>query len=69
MWRNMNTYLINRDTIQVRLNILVNGFTNGFDLKYNGERRVRRMAPNLPFRVGNPTDLWNKVMVEVKNKR
>ena len=48
---------------------LVNGFTNGFDLKYNGERRVRRMAPNLPFRVGNPTDLWNKVMVEVKNKR
>ena len=48
---------------------LVDGFRNGFDLCYEGSRRVRRTASNLPFRVGTPFDLWQKVMIEVKAKR
>ena len=52
-----------------KMTYLVNGFRHGFDLEYQGERRVRRLAPNLPFIVGFPTELWNKVMSEVKAKR
>ena len=46
---------------------LVNGFTEGFSLKYNGNlKNVRREAPNLKLQVGSKTELWNKVMNEVK---
>ena len=48
---------------------LIDGFKNGFDLQFSGDRKVTRMAPNLKLRVGNKTDLWNKVMKEVKAKR
>ena len=45
---------------------LVNGFTNGFDLEYQGPRNVKRSARNLPLSVGSKEELWNKVMTEVK---
>ena len=48
---------------------LIQGFTNGFDLGYRGDRTVRRSAPNLKFTIGNETQLWNKVMQEVQAKR
>ena len=44
---------------------LVNGFRNGFSLEYYGKRNVVRTAENLKLRVGNPIELWNKVMLEV----
>ena len=48
---------------------LVDGFTKGFSLQYQGPKKVQRTAPNLKLRVGSKLELWNKVMVEVKAKR
>ena len=46
---------------------LVNGFTNGFSLEYEGcLKNCKRFAPNLKLRVGNKVELWNKVMAEVE---
>ena len=48
---------------------LVQGFTKGFSLCYEGPSKVRQKSPNLKFTVGSPTELWNKIMVEVEAKR
>ena len=48
---------------------LIDDFTNGLSLKYNGPKKVTEKAPNLKLRVGSPVELWNKVMTEVKAKR
>ena len=48
---------------------LVNGFSHGFSLCYQGKTKIRRKSPNLKFTVGSPEELWNKIMVEVKAKR
>ena len=49
---------------------LVDGFKNGFSIGYEGPQDVKITSPNLKFReVGSPTELWNKVMKEVKEKR
>ena len=46
---------------------LIDGFTNGFPIGYQGPENVKITSPNLKFReVGNTTMLWNKVMKEVK---
>ena len=52
------------------INFLIDGFTNGFALGFNGDRRVIRTAPNLRLDpIGTPLDLWNKVISEVKSHR
>ena len=48
---------------------LVDGFTRGFSLGYQGPCKLRRKAPNLKLTVDSHTELWNKVMTEVKAKR
>ena len=48
---------------------LVDGFRYGFSLGYEGNERVQIRSPNLKFRIGDETELWNKVMKEVKEKR
>ena len=49
---------------------LVDGFENGFSIGYSGNENVQIRSPNLKFReVGSPTELWNKVMKEVKEGR
>ena len=48
---------------------LINGFKNGFSLGYKGDRNVCQTSPNLKITVGSETELWNKVMKEVKLKR
>ena len=45
---------------------LVDGFRNGFDLGYRGPIKRRSTAQNLPFRVGSPIEMWNKIIKEVK---
>ena len=46
---------------------LVEGFREGFKLKYDGKLKdCKRLAPNLKLRVGSKLELWNKVMNEVK---
>ena len=51
---------------QNKTKFLVDGFSQGFDLHYEGDRNCTRTSPNLRFRVGDPTDLWNKLMKEVQ---
>ena len=33
------------------------------------QKKVQRKSPNIPLTMGSPTELWNKIMVEVKAKR
>ena len=44
----------------------MDGFKHGFDLHYEGPTCRCDTARNLPFRVGDKYDLWEKVMKEVK---
>ena len=48
---------------------MVTGFKNGFEIGYEGNRKIKRTAPNLRLTIGTKTDLWNKVMKEVEKKR
>ena len=49
---------------------LVRGFTKGFSLQYRGPRKnIQRTAANLPITIGLETEMWNKIMQEVKMKR
>ena len=48
---------------------LVKGFTKGFDIGYRGPKVRRHTADNLPFRIGSKTEMWNKIMKEVKEGR
>ena len=48
---------------------IVKGFREGFSLGYEGNKEVEKTAPNLPFRIGSPMEMWNKVMKEVQAKR
>ena len=45
---------------------LVEGFRNGFSIGYEGDPDVQLTAPNLKLNIGDSTELWNKVMKEVK---
>ena len=48
---------------------VVKGFRQGFSLGYMGKKHVKLTSPNLKLRVGLETELWNKMMKEVKEKR
>ena len=50
-------------------NFLLDGFRNGFDLGYRGPMNRQDTAQTLPFRVGNATILWNKMISEVELNR
>ena len=41
----------------------------GFSLGYQGPEEIQKTSDNLKFSIGNETELWNKVMKEVKNQR
>ena len=45
------------------------GFSQGFDIGYQGPKVRTSTANNLPFTVGNEIELWNKLMKEVKLNR
>ena len=46
---------------------LIDGFTNGFDIEYQGKENRQDSAKNIPFQagVGNSTEMWQKIMKEV----
>ena len=48
---------------------LVDGFTNGFDIGYQGPVERQSTSENIPLTVGTQVDLWTKIMTEVKCKR
>ena len=45
---------------------LVKGFTEGFDIGYRGPVNRADEARNLPINVGSLSDIWDKIMKEVK---
>ena len=48
---------------------LVEGFTNRFDINYNGPVNRKDESKNIPFHTGNKEILWEKIMSEVKERR
>ena len=54
---------------ETETNFLVEGFTQGFDIGYNGPTQRQSRSRNIPFTVGDKFDLWSKIMKEVKEKR
>ena len=50
---------------------LVDGFSNGFDICYNGPTNRMDYSQNIPFQVGvgSKEEMWEKIMKEVKLKR
>ena len=52
-----------------KIKFLEDGFTNGFDIGYQGPETRQSESNNIPLRVGSKTELWNKLMKEVKAKR
>lgn len=47
---------------------LLRGFREGFRMGFEGLRNVVREAPNMKTQVGTKTELWNKIMKEVRDK-
>ena len=48
---------------------LVQGFKEGFKIRYHGDRDVQMRAPNLKLECGTTTGLWSKFMKELKAQR
>ena len=48
---------------------LQQGFTHGFDIGYKGPVTRTSTSKNIPLRVGNEVELWNKLIKEVCLKR
>ena len=47
---------------------LVEGFSNGFDIGYQGPKLRKSTSKNIPFTVGKSV-MWKKIMNEVKEGR
>ena len=65
---NLKKLLVESKYDQGETNFLIEGFTNGFEIGYEGDLKVKMKSPNLKFQegVGDEVVLWNKVMKEVK---
>ena len=49
-----------------KVEFLPNGFVNGFDIGYEGPEHRQSKSENLPFTIGIESELWGKLMKEVK---
>ena len=49
----------------VKSEFLLHGFSQGFDISYQGTKTRQSRSKNIPLTVGTKTELWNKVMKEV----
>ena len=65
----LNQLLIECDYNESERTFLVEGFSEGFSLGFNAPINMKQTAPNLELTVGSETELWNKVMKEVKEGR
>ena len=45
---------------------LIDGFTNGFDLHYQGPKIRQDSSENIPLNIGSKLEIWEKMMKEVK---
>ena len=51
------------------IQFLRNGFSNGFDIGYEGPKDRCSTPENIPFSIRNDVEMWNKIMKEVKHGR
>ena len=51
------------------IDFLKEGFTNGFDISYEGPVNRTSSSANIPLKIGSEEELWNKLMKEVKAER
>ena len=51
---------------QSKIETIHQGFTNGFDISYTGPKERQSYSQNIPLRVHTKTQLWNKLMKEIK---
>lgn len=64
--RELERLLVETEYPREKTQFLVNGFTEGFTLGYEGPMVRRTFSRNHKLRAGNQTVLWNKIMLEVK---
>ena len=62
-------YLVKANYDATETSFLYVGFKEGFRLEYNGPTNRRDKSNNIPLRIGSKTELWNKMMKEVKQSR
>ena len=48
------------------IEFLKSAFEQGFDIGYEGPQQRQSSSENIPLTVGDPVELWNKLMKEVK---
>ena len=67
----LNRLLRESDYNETESEFLIDGFTNGFDIGYEGPEDKQDTSRNIPFKegVGDKFELWKKVMSEVGVKR
>ena len=51
---------------QEKSEVLIKGFSEGFDIGYRGPNDRADESENIPFSVGSHEDMWAKIMKEVK---
>ena len=68
-WKELENLLQESNYPGEKVEKLVNGFKNGFDVRYRGPQKVKKESKNLKLYVGDEAVLWGKVMKEVKLKR
>ena len=51
------------------ISFLEKGFISGFDICYRGPKNGQSISSNIPLKIGNKVQLWNKIMKEVRLKR
>ena len=61
----INAELLKQELIDInydktKTEILFKGFKEGFDIGYTGPLNRRNTSRNIPFKVGNPVDMWEK---------
>ena len=61
--------LRNANYDEKEIEFLQDRFSHGFDIAYEGPQKRQSNSANLPLKIGNENELWNKLMKEVKVKR
>ena len=64
--RELNRLLRETNYDRTEIDFLIDGFTNGFSIGYEGVTERADTSKNIPFTVGNAEEMWRKIMKEVK---
>ena len=61
----LEEFLVQSHYSELETRFLLDGFRQGFSIRYEGPQNHESTSKNLPFTVGSPVQLWNKIMKEV----